>query len=144
MKFNWGTGIALVYGIFVVAMLTLVIRSTRYDPGLVQKDYYKLDLNYQEHFDKKQNTANLAQKPEAAFDTRTQKVVIRFPEGMAVQTGSAKFMRASAVNTDDFHVALSGGLTEVPAETLHKGRWHIELDWVADSRPYFMETTITL
>ena len=61
MKFNWGTGIALVYGAFALIMVGVVIRSRQYDPGLVSKDYYNLDLNYQEHFDKKQNAANLAQ-----------------------------------------------------------------------------------
>ena len=63
MKFNFGTGIALVYGIFAVGMVTMVIISRGEDPGLVQKDYYNLDLNYQAHLTGKQNTAALTAQP---------------------------------------------------------------------------------
>ena len=60
MKFNWGTGIALAYGIFALSMVGVVFASRKHDPGLVQKNYYDLDLNYQARMDKKQNAWALA------------------------------------------------------------------------------------
>ena len=79
MKFNWGTGIILVYAIFATVMVSAVIRSRKYDPGLMQKDYYNLDLNYQAHLDKKHNAAALEVGLQAQFDLAKQVIRLQFP-----------------------------------------------------------------
>ena len=63
MKLNWGTGIAMVYITFAVSMVGVVFASRKHDPGLVQKDYYELDLNYQDRLERKQHAAALTEKP---------------------------------------------------------------------------------
>jgi nitrogen fixation protein FixH len=143
MKFNWGTGIALVYGTFALSMIGLVIASRQHNPGLVQNDYYNLDIHYQAHIDKKQNTAQLAILPQAAFNASSKTVEIRFPEGMQVTGGAAKFYRSSTVN-DDFTrqlESLTNGTLEVAGSQFHSGQWHVELDWQANGKSYFYEST---
>jgi hypothetical protein len=51
MKLNWGTGIAIFYGLFMVIMITFVVMSRNVDHSLVMEDYYEADINYQEHKD---------------------------------------------------------------------------------------------
>ena len=144
MKFNWGTGIALVYGTFVLAMITIVFASRRHDPGLVQKDYYDLDLNYQGHLEKKQNTATLPLLPQVQFKGTDKTVAIQFPAGMNVTDGTARFYRPATTH-DDFTVNIKNtGALEVPAESLASGRWYIEFDWEAGGKKYFWETTVNV
>lgn len=146
MKLNWGTGIALVYGTFVLVMVGAVIASRQHDPGLVEKNYYDLDLNYQEHMEKKQNAANLNTAPFARFDADQHRVVVQFPDGMSVSGGSIKFFRSATVQ-DDFRVRLepgTQGAIEVPADKLPNGRWHLELDWEAGGKKFFYATTVTI
>ena len=49
---NWGTGIAIFYGTFMVIMITFVIKSRSVDHSLVMDNYYEEDINYQSHMDK--------------------------------------------------------------------------------------------
>lgn len=142
MKFNWGTGIALFYGIFALSMVGVVFASRRHDPGLMQKNYYDLDLNYQARLDKKQNAANLAELPTVRFDASVKTVSVNFPTGMNASTGSAKLYR-SATTRDDFSVKIENTASlNIPAQNLAPGRWHVELDWENGGKMYFWETTV--
>lgn len=141
MKMNWGTGIALAYIIFAVSMVGVVFASRKHDPGLVQKDYYELDLNYQDRLERKQHTAALAEKPEVRFDATRHTVAIYFPESMKNAAGKAKFFR-SASTSDDFTVSFNDGTPLVQdASELASGRWHVEMEWEAGETPYFWESS---
>lgn len=141
MKFNWGTGIALVYVVFGTFIIGMVVISRRHDPGLVQKDYYDLDLNYQERLNKKQNESQLAASPSVHFDREGKKVDVTFPKDMTDATGEAKCYR-SATTQEDFTVPIEHSNTiTIPAGNLTPGRWHIELDWESNGKAYFYETT---
>ena len=141
MKFNWGTGVTLFFIFFAVSMISAVVATTRHSPQLVQKDYYALDLNYQERLDKKQQTATLAEMPNVHFDAAKQKIQVTFPEGMIAKSGFAKCYR-SATTRDDFSTKFEHvSVLDIPADQLQSGRWHIELDWeTADGKKYFWET----
>lgn len=146
MKFHWGTGIALFYSLFVLTMIGVVIISRQHDPGLVSKNYYDLDMHYQEHMEKKQNTANLPVAPAARYDLANKAVVIQFPEDMVVNIGYVKCFR-SAVVGDDFIIPINPGTkgqVVIPNRTFHQGRWHIELDWEANNKKYFYSTSVIL
>jgi nitrogen fixation protein FixH len=147
MKLSWGTGIAIVYATFVLCMVGLVFASRKRDPRLVDKNYYNLDLNYQQHYNKKLNTASLTILPEARYDASNKTVDVQFPKGMTVQAGTAKFFRAVTLK-DDFTLELqqnsSNGLLQVPATHLNAGKWHVELDWESDGKQYFYETTFII
>ena len=63
---------------------------------------------------------------------------------MNVSNGSAKLYR-SATTSDDFIVKLeNANAFDIPADNLSPGRWHIELDWQADDKPYFWETVVVV
>ena len=145
MKFNWGTGIVIFFIFFAISMISLVVATTRYPPQLMQKDYYALDLNYQERLDKKQNTATLKAAPQVHFDVNAKKIQVKFPEGMTAQTGTAKCYR-SATTREDISVPIADvSMLDIPAEGLTAGRWHVELDWqTADGKKYFWETAIVV
>lgn len=139
---NWGTSIALVYGIFAASMIGMAFASRNHPPHMVQKDYYALDLNYQSHLEKKQHTAALAEKPTVALDAATQSLRVVLPTGMVAGQGSVKCYQ-SANSSGDIKVSLENSNTAtVPQSQLRYGRWHVELDWVANGIPYFFETTV--
>lgn len=141
MKFNWGTGIALTYATFAIIMISMVFVSRRYDPVLVQKDYYNLDLNYQARLDKKQHASELAAPPVVRFDLAGKSIEVLMPADMRSATGTAKCYR-SATTREDFTVKIENQQQlSIPADNLTPGRWHIELDWESDGKAYFYETT---
>jgi len=146
MKFNWGTGIALVYGLFAVTMVAFVLRSRAHDPGLVSKDYYNLDLNYQAHLDKRHNAAALEVGLKTQYDADKQVIRLQFPSKAGVPAGKIKCFRSSTVRDDMFLDIKTDptGIMEIPAERLATGLWNIEVDWQGNNVPYFHETVVTV
>lgn len=144
MKFNFGTGIALVYGIFAVGMVTMVMISRQHDPGLVQKDYYNLDLNYQAHLNGKQNTAALTVQPKVTVDEAKQVVLLQFPEGMVATGGNVKVFRSSTVNDDLLFTLNNQQQLEIPASKMASGRWHLEVTWTSSDKNYYYETAFNI
>lgn len=142
MKFNWGTGIALVYATFAISMVTLVIMSTRHDPGLVAKDYYQLDIDYQDRMNRKQNAVDLPVQPKIQYADK--QIQVQFPEGMRA-SGKVWVYRSATVK-DDIRMDISNETElQIPTSTLAPGLWHVEITWNdADGKPYFMESLVTV
>jgi nitrogen fixation protein FixH len=146
MKFSWGTGIAIVYALFVLGMLGAVVASRRHDPGLVQKDYYSLDLNYQDRLDRKQNAALLGDRLRIGYEAPQGVIAIQFPLELGAPTGQIKLFR-SATLSDDRALDLSPdarGRMEIPAKNLQQGLWNLEMEWEAGGKKYFNDVQITV
>jgi nitrogen fixation protein FixH len=141
---NWGTGIIIFFSLFAISMISAVVATTRYAPQLVQKDYYALDINYQQHLEKKQNTAAMASEPKIQLDRETNNLQIAFPEGMTARTGNVKCYR-SITTKDDINTQIENAQTlNIPTAQFSAGRWHVEMDWEDSSgKPYFWETTFS-
>ncbi len=143
-KFSWGTGIALFYGTFVIGMLSLVMATRKHDPGLVQKDYYALDLNYQERLERKQNARTLLVPPKVWVLPDNKTLNIQLPEGMENAAGTTKFYRPASVK-DDFTVEIANGEPmQLNTEKMAPGRWHVEMEWEAGGKKYFWETAVLI
>lgn len=146
MKFNWGHGIALFYGIFAVSLLAVVIKTTQYDHSLVTEKYYEKDLQYQEHYEKLANSQKLTQPLKVWKDKDAQALSIQFPNGMGNIQGEVTFYRP--VNSDeDFSIPfqLSGeNLLEYNTTDLQPGLWTIKIDWKAGRVPYYQEVNISI
>lgn len=136
----------MVYGLFAVTMVAFVLRSRTYDPGLVSKDYYDLDLNYQAHLDKKHNAAALEVDMKTQYDKAKQVIRLQFPLAAGAPTGKVKCFRSSTVRDDMFLDIKTdaAGIMEIPAERLATGLWNIEVDWQGNNVLYFHETVVTV
>jgi nitrogen fixation protein FixH len=140
---NWGTGIVIFFIVFAVSMISAVVATTKYPPQLVQKDYYALDLNYQERMDRKQKTAALEALPKASFDAASQSISVVFPEGMDVRSGTVKCFRPASAKEDVVMAFEKVQAVAVPAEKMTAGRWNVELEWENEAgEKFFWETGV--
>lgn len=145
MTFNWGTGILIFFILFAVSMTTAVIATTKHPPQMVQKDYYALDLNYQDRLEKKQNAAALPAGPDVHFDAQQKAIAVKFPEGMTAQNGTAKCYRSVTANDDISTKIENAASLDIPANGFAAGRWHVELDWqTPDGKKYYWETAVVV
>lgn len=139
---NWGKSIAVVYSVFALSMIGFVFAARNHPPQMVQKDYYDLDLNYQKHLNKKENTAALPNMPKVLFDAQKQVVQIELPDGMIASEGNIKCFQ-SATAASDFNISMQQqSAFNISKNQLAYGRWHFELDWVSNGKPYFYEATV--
>lgn len=146
MKFNWGHGIALFYGLFAFSLILVVIRTTYYDHTLVTEKYYEEDLAYQEHYEKLANSRQLSQAVKVWKDREARTLSVQFPDDMGKIEGKVTFYRP--VNSaEDFTVPfeLSGQhILEYDTKALHPGLWTIKIDWKAGQTPYYQEVNISI
>lgn len=144
MKWNWGTGLFVFFVLFVGILAFVLYQSTKVDNALVMDNYYEEDLNYQSHYEKKQNTASLAEKVLVSYDREKNELHLQFPAIHAAEsgiTGNIWLYRPSDKGQD---VNQSFQLVDTLKWTKHigsldKGRWKVKIDWVMGAKPYYQE-----
>ena len=144
MKFNWGTGIALFYTIFVLALVYQVYRSTQYDHSLVIDNYYEEDLKYQEHYDKLRNSQANALKVN--YEAANKQLVLEFDEEMKLVQGEVLFFRPND-SSKDFVVKVDPNRQNrqvVATDKLLPGLWKVKIDWNGNGRPYYIEKVVVI
>lgn len=142
MKFNWGTGIALFYGSFMVVLVFAVIKSTTYDNSLVSEHYYADDLAYQQHYNKLKNNQTLLHDLEIIKSE--QIIIFQFPSEVSKAEGEIQFF-CPFDKSQDFTVAISPDtqqLQTVDISKLKTGRWKIKVDWQANGKDFYKEEAI--
>lgn len=137
---NWGYRIALVYGGFVVFMLTLVaFASMQKDMHLVAPDYYKQEIEYQGQIDKMQNVKNLAGQLVWNYDAAQGIVQVTLPN--VPESGKVVMFRPSDAHQDlkiDLPRSQEASLV-IPIQKLSSGLWVLKLSWSAEGKPFYVE-----
>lgn len=146
MKFNWGTGIALVYIGFAIGMGTLVYLCVRQNIELVRDDYYTQEIHYQQRIDQKANTVALTQRLEINYDRRNALVTMDFPMELTNTSTVALHLYRPDNGTLDKAMtqALHDNVATVSTKGLKAGLWHLEMSWSCDGKDYFQETVLNL
>ncbi len=142
MKWNWGTGIAIVYTAFVLVMVGMVVYSKTLDNSLVVDNYYEEDINYQQHIDKLQNAESLP--VDLRIESSAQALDLVFPPEMKEITGKVAFYRADDKSLD-FEIDVQVGqdnTMRIPTADIVPGKWEIKVDWVGDGRPFYKEQAV--
>ncbi len=147
-KSNWGIGIALLYGGFVVFILSVVIFSTMQDFALVEDNYYQKSLVYQNKIDMMNNTANLTIKPRVIVDANENLLTIKFPDSLAKTgiNGTAHFFRPSDKRADQIiEISLNENSEMIiPTTRFLKGFWILKLSWESSQLSFYQEENLTL
>lgn len=143
MKFHWGIKISLLYGLFVLGILSMAAFYMRQEPELVSKEYYNEEIRYQNKIEKLRRTSLLSEK--VRLKVSDKKLNIRFPKvGPGDIAGDAFFYRPSDKKSDfRLPVKLDSAYTQaVSFEGRRKGLWKVELNWKAGGKEYLNEEVI--
>ena len=146
MKINWGYGIAIFYVVFMAAMIFAVIRSTGVDHSLVTKEYYKEDINYQKHYDKIQNAAQLETDLQINPLLRDKEIHFEFPKDLGPVSGQILFFRPSNSKMD-INIPISTDeemRTRISTQELASGLWKMKVDWQADGKKFYKEDDVII
>jgi nitrogen fixation protein FixH len=147
MKWNWGTGLFVFFVIFVATLVFVLYQSTQVDNALVMDNYYEEDLNYQAHYEKKQNTADLPVKVVIRYLKETGELHLQFPDGASADsniTGHVWIYRPSDKEQDvSQSFQLVDELTwKIQIGNLESGRWKVKIDWKMGAKPYYQEEVL--
>ncbi|MEZ4931820.1 MAG: FixH family protein [Saprospiraceae bacterium] len=146
MKFNWGTGIFLFYGIFAATLFFAVYRSTKYDHSLVVENYYEEDLNYQSRFDQIQNSRSLEAGLVIQLDRKEKMISLDFPKDKKGISGEILLYRADNKKLDQ-HIPIQLNAENtmlIPTKDILMGRWKMEVVWETGGQSYFDKRVLNI
>lgn len=146
MKFNWGTGIAIVIVVFIAAMIGIIIFSMNQRVNLVSPDYYPKGVNHEEHLQKQRNLASLSSKVTCKKENDSLYIV--FPDDFKNKkvSGEIQFYFMTNFEKDIVkNIELDTDLIQVlPLNHFESGRYLLKISWVDGSKPYYQEIDINL
>ncbi len=143
---GWGKGLFILYGSFAIFILFLVFYVSFNEINLVEPDYYRAQLGYQDKIEKKENCASLTTQPSLVYKSDNKIIELTFPSEIQNQMldGIIRFMRPSDYRLD-FKVNLSidsTGSQLIDLASLLDGFWRIEIEWQSDNDKFLFESTV--
>ncbi|MEZ4724824.1 MAG: FixH family protein [Candidatus Kapaibacterium sp.] len=142
-KFNWGTGIAIFYISFVVAVLSFVFWTTGNNRELVTENYYAEELVYQKIIDSKNRANSLEGKVK--IDAKKGVINVMLPEGMNNKLVNGElFLFRQDDKHKDTKFRFEGEKTDFTfnSDKIVLGRWKAKLSWVAEGVDYYFEDNL--
>jgi hypothetical protein len=141
LKFNWGTGIAVFIGIFLLANAFVIYKSTQQRYDLVDADYYPQGLEYQKQIDRFANANSLS--AGIRIEPEGSGVSIAYPPEFKGRTikGKVLFFRPSDENADfSDSIAFDSTLIQhIGGSKFLKGKYIAKFFWLMDGKEYAHE-----
>ena len=141
---NWGHKITIVIIVFIVGMLGMVFIASMQTNEMIDKDYYKKELAYQQVIDASQNLIN---RSSNNLITQTMmEVVITLPVGTyeKLDDGNIEFLRNDS-EKKDFSIELKRVGTNrhvIQKAELSKGVYRVRMKWSNNGIPYYKEESV--
>lgn len=143
---NWGLWLTVFIVLFIIGniVVLVVISSERFD--LVDDDYYKNELKYQEKIDKISRTQKLMDK--ITISKNDDKLIINYPDDFHGKTvkGEIIFYRPSDKRLDFVRTIKIDKYNkqEIKDNNIPRGVWVIKVDLDVDGKGYYSEQEIIL
>lgn len=145
---NWGNRILIAYILFASLIAGLVVICMSEEISLVNTDYYKQEIAYQDQIDRMQNFKNLDKAPTAVYTAESTQVIISFPNDIKekIESGNIHFYRPSQAKMDiTFPLTLDEtGQKVISTQGFSKGLWKLRLSWTWGNREYYDEQIIVI
>ena len=143
---NWGHKLTIAIVVFVSWMAYMVYRCVATDFQLVEKDYYRNELRYQDVIDATQRTDRL--NSQVKISRQTDKIVLQLPSEMKGQqvNGKVWFYCAYDENLDKkIELNINGnGVQELEIAAFKPGRYTVKIEWICNDVLYFREQKLTI
>jgi len=142
MKLNWGHGIFIAIVLFmgmIISYVVVMMSSASADHRLVEQDYFKKDLAYQNIIDAKSNLNILSDT--VVVEQNEQKLHIYLPTSHA--KGKVTLQRMEQVDMDK---VIEFETTEVhlDIDKLKKGIWLYSISWADLEKNYYYKSKFVL
>lgn len=143
---SWGYRMAVLYGGFVILIVSMVSLTMREKIDLVSKDYYEQELKYQGKIDKMNRTHLL--KEQLTWEVKQGVLILKFPEQFKYQkiSGNIYFFRPSDSELDKtIPIPIDEkGMQSISTKQLKKGLYKMQVSWMVNKEEYYNEGIIQI
>ncbi len=142
MKFNWGTGLVIVLGIFIIGMGTVTYKALNQRHDLVTTDYYQQELAYQNTIDAKKNAEALSEN--CHLEQIEGDWYLKFPKDLAQESAMLKVeLYYPTMAERDFNIEKEDWTVKslsLPSEKMASGKWIAKVNLSIADKDYYFET----
>lgn len=143
---SWGYKVLIGFTAFVTMMTFMVVRSFNVNFEMVEKDYYKSELRYQDIIDATKNATQLS-KPVQLVQSGTV-LILQLPADVQQKkiTGTIWFYNAANASKDkriDLQINDTGN-QDFSDAGLQPGNYTVKIQWKADETNYYSEQQLTI
>ena len=139
---NWGKRIMIGMGLFMGFILTMVVIMMRQKIDLVEEDYYKRELNYENQFNAQQNYASVNEP--IRFQTKKDSLLIYFPAAFRADDVSIVLQRPNDKDRDmTFNIKPLEKIT-IPTTAFPKGVFTCTINGSVEGKPYEMSQQVNI
>lgn len=143
---NWGTGLAIFLGLFIIGMGLVTYNAMNQRHDLVTTDYYQKELAYQGTIDATKNAQALGES--CSFNIEGEKVSLNFPSSLVDKTAQLELeLYYPTMAERDFDISKENWSIqdlELPEEKLASGKWIAKIHLKVGEDSYYFETETTL
>ncbi len=143
---NWGKSLIIVFIIFMSGIGYLAYRTTQTNFDLVENDYYKQELSYQQKIDKATEANNLSE--QISIVQTKDGIKMQLPVDMKDKkiSGEVWFYCAYDKNRDKkFNIETDTALTQFFSnEQITPGNYTVKINWNGDQKSYYSEKHLTI
>src|SRR3982750_1909182 len=142
---NWGYKLMFVFIAFAAMMSYLAYRAFKTEFELVDKDYYKNELRYQQVIDGTNRANSLS--TQAVIKQEGREIVLQMPDEMKNKnlSGSIFFYCASDSKKDRrVSLALNNEGKQSFSGLLTPGCYTVKIDWKNEGRNYYAEKHLAI
>lgn len=143
---NWGNKLLVTFLVFGAGMGYLVFRAMSTNFELVEKDYYKKELRYQQVIDGTARANSLSSA--VTIQQSGNDILLQMPEEMktAEVKGTAWFYCAyNSKNDRKFDVQLNNeAVQRIQGKRIAAGTYTVKIDWTANGQSYYAEKKVTI
>jgi hypothetical protein len=145
MKFNWGTGIFIFLGLFLLASAAFIIFAVRQDVNLVHKDYYEKGVDYTEQMNVNSRSAEFKNAFSATVHSDFLKIDIEEKLAVQIDSGTVLLFRPSNSKNDiSVSVVKSANVVLIPKKDLLQGRYIMKFSWYSGGIKYEIDQPVNI
>lgn len=129
---NWGKGIVIGMVLFMSFIIFLVVNLMMHKVDLESEDYYKREMNYEQEITAVKNSEALTEKVKLLQQENF--VVVQVPDKADLNSIEVRFLRPDDQKLDKTFKVVGTKSYLIPKEELSKGKYNIEISYLADSK----------
>jgi hypothetical protein len=139
---NWGKGIAIALGAFIIFILVLAIKLMTTKVDLVTPNYYEREINYSEEMDAVQNSEDLDEK--IALNFIEGYLAVKIPEKLSAENIELKLIRNNDEKLDRDYKIENTKTFLIDKNELVVGLYDAEIYYTVDGEKYMQKEKIDL
>ncbi len=143
---NWGHKLTLAFIVFISGMGFMVYQAMNTNYELVDKEYYKKELTYQQVIDGKKKADALSAPVQLTL--QDSNLLLQMPEEMKSQSVSGNLLLYCAYDQSrdrSFPIQLNqAAQQQIPLVQLGTGRYLAKIEWQVEGESYYTEIPLEI